>query len=105
MAFLSGTTVFRSAAATCLNRLDRHPALLYALLFAWSFEIGEMFDSLRHIAVLVAKSIMQFSAAQVNAVGIPLLIVLVALLSRLRRQKPKPTRRIEPQAQPLSWED
>ncbi len=104
MAFLSGTTVFRSAAATCLNRLDRHPALLYALLFAWTFEIGEMFDPLRRIAVLVAKGIMQFSAAQVNAVGVPLLIVLVALLGWLHRHKHKPTKEIEPQAQHLPCE-
>lgn len=89
MACLSGTAIFRKAARTCLDFLDPHPGLLYALLFAWSFEIAEMFDSLRHMAVLAAKSLMLFSASEVNVVAIPLLVVLLGLLIwlRIRRRK------------------
>jgi undecaprenyl-diphosphatase len=89
MAFLSGTETFRSAARTCLDFLDPHPAYLYALLFAWTFEISEMFTSLRRIAVLGAKSLMMFSAWEVNAIAIPLLVVLFSLLEWLRHQRRK----------------
>lgn len=97
VASLSGTTAAREAAAATLKYLDRYPALLYALLYAWTFEVGEMFDSLRHIAVLAAKSMMRFSAAQVEAVGIPLLVALVALLCWVRRQETKGTILVEPE--------
>ncbi|HEX5411616.1 MAG TPA: phosphatase PAP2 family protein [Terriglobia bacterium] len=45
MAPLCDTTIIRGAAA--LEFLDRYPALLFALLYAWTFEIAEMFNSLR----------------------------------------------------------
>ncbi len=89
MAFLSGTHTFRNAARTCLDFLDPYPAYLYALLFAWTFEISEMFSSLRRIAVVAAKSLMRLSAWEVNAVAIPLLVVLLCLLLWLRRQRRK----------------
>jgi len=89
MAFLSGTKTFRSAARTCLDFLDPHPAYLYALLFAWTIEISEMFSSLRQMAVLAAKSIMLFPAWQTDAVAIPLLVVLICLLAWLRRRRHK----------------
>lgn len=89
MAFLSGTEPFRNAARTCLKFLDRYPAYLYALLFAWTFEISEMFSSLRQIVVVAAKSIMRLPAWALNAVAISLLVVLLGLLVwlRIRRRK------------------
>lgn len=89
LGLLSGTSTLRNVAHACLDFLDRYPPYLYAALFCWTFEIGEMFDSLRHIAVLAAKSVMRLSAPGVNAVGIPLLVVLLGLLVwlRLRRRK------------------
>jgi len=89
MAFLSRTGIFKNAARTCLDFLDQYPAYLYALLFAWTFEISEMFSSLRQMAVLVAKSVMLFPAWQVNALGIPLLVVLSSLLMWMRWQRRK----------------
>jgi undecaprenyl-diphosphatase len=89
LGFLSGTSTLRNAARTCLDFLDRYPPYLYAVLFCWTFEIGEMFDSLRHIAVLAAKTVMRLSPGEVEAVGIPLLVVLLCLLGWLERQKRK----------------
>lgn len=89
MALLSGTAPVKRAARTCLNFLDPYPGFLYALLFVWTFEISEMFSSLRHVAVLAARSIMLFPAWQVNAVAIPLLAVLLCLLAWQRRQRHK----------------
>jgi undecaprenyl-diphosphatase len=89
MAFLAKTKIFRNVARTCLNFLDPYPAYLYALLFAWTFEIAEMFDSLRHAATTTARGIMQIPAAEAEAVGIPLLVILASLLVwvRWRRRK------------------
>jgi undecaprenyl-diphosphatase len=90
-AFLTKTSSFRNAARGCLNFLEPHPAYLYALLFAWTYEIAEMFDSLRHVVTVVAKGIMRFPAGQVESVGIPLLVVLASLLVWMRwRQRKKP---------------
>ncbi len=89
MAFLSGTETFRNAARVCLDFLDPYPAYLYALLFAWTFEIAEMFSSLRQLAVLAAKSIMLFPAWQIDAVAISLLVVSLCLLAWLRRRRRK----------------
>lgn len=89
MAFLSGTETFKNAARTCLDFLDPYPAYLYALLFAWTFEISEMFSSLRRLAVVAAKSLMRLSAWEVNAVAIPFLVVLLCLLVWLKRQRRK----------------
>lgn len=89
MAFLSATGPFRKMARACLDFLDRYPAYLYALLFLWTFEISEMFGSLRHLAVLAVKSLMRFSESEVNAVAVPLLVVLLGLLVGLRLWKRK----------------
>ncbi|HXH50872.1 MAG TPA: phosphatase PAP2 family protein [Terriglobia bacterium] len=89
LGFLSGNSVLRNAARTCLDFLDRYPPYLYAILFCWTFEIGEMFDSLRHIAVLAAKTVMQLAPGVAEAVGIPLLVVLLGILGWLQWQKRK----------------
>lgn len=52
-AFLSKVARFRKAAGRALDYLGRRPGYLYALLFGWTYEMGEMFDSLRHIGLLV----------------------------------------------------
>jgi membrane-associated phospholipid phosphatase len=80
MAFLSKTSSFRQATRTCLDFLDSYPAYLCALLFAWTFGIAEMFDSLRHFAVLGAEGAMRVPASQLEAVAIPLLVALGGLL-------------------------
>jgi len=54
-AYLSKLASVRNAAGGALNYLGRHPRYLYCLLFVWTFEMGEMFDSLRYIAVSGAK--------------------------------------------------
>ncbi|HET7214346.1 MAG TPA: phosphatase PAP2 family protein [Terriglobia bacterium] len=84
MAFLCKTSSLRKIARTALNFLDQYPAYLYALLFACTFEIAEMFDSLRHITVLGARATMRFTPGAVVAVAIPLLVVLLGLLVWLR---------------------
>jgi undecaprenyl-diphosphatase len=89
MASLSGTPTFRNAARTCLDFLDPYPAYLYVLLFGWTFEISEMFSSLRRIAVLAAKSLMRLPAREVNALAIPLLVMLLGLLVWRRRRRRK----------------
>jgi undecaprenyl-diphosphatase len=88
-AYLAKTSPFRNAARACLNFLEPHPPYMYALLFAWTFEIAEMFDSLRHAAAVTAKGIMRFPAGQVEAVGIPLLVVLASLLVWIMWQRRK----------------
>jgi membrane-associated phospholipid phosphatase len=52
LAFLCKISNLRKLAARVLNALDRRPAILYPLLFAATYEIGGMFDSLRHIGLL-----------------------------------------------------
>lgn len=52
LANLAKIKSLRNAAGTALNYLDRRPAYLYTLLFVWTFEMGEMFDSVRHVGVL-----------------------------------------------------
>jgi undecaprenyl-diphosphatase len=89
MAFLARTTIFRNAARTCLNFLDPYPPYLYALLFAWTFEIAEMFDSLRHAAATTARGIMRVPPSQAEVVGIPLLVALIGLLVWVRRRRRK----------------
>ena len=89
MAFLCKTSSLRKIVRTALNLLDRYPAYLYALLFACTFEIAEMFDSLRHIAVLAAKATMRFTSGEVVSVAMPLLLVLLGLLVWLRLQRRK----------------
>lgn len=59
-AFLSKLPTVRNAAGCALNYLDRDPKYLYCLLFVWTFEIAEMFESLRHIAVFGVKAILRF---------------------------------------------
>jgi undecaprenyl-diphosphatase len=86
MALLSKSSALRNAVGKWLDFLDRYPAYLYALLFCWTFEIGEMFESLRHIAVLAAKSILLFPAWQTDAAAILLLAVLFSLLAWRRLQ-------------------
>jgi undecaprenyl-diphosphatase len=89
LGFVSGTSTLRNVARTCLDFLDRYPPYLYAALFCWTFEIGEMFDSLRHIAVLGARTVMRLTPGEVEVVGIPLLAVLLCLLVWVRRQRRK----------------
>ena len=69
VAFLSGMASLRKAARIALNYLEPHPAALYALLFLITFEIGEMFDSLRRFSVLVTKAVLRYPAWQLGAVG------------------------------------
>ncbi len=40
----------RSVAGPILGWMDHYPSLAYAFLFLWSYEIAELFDSVRHIA-------------------------------------------------------
>ena len=59
-AFLSKLPSVRNTASSALNYLDRRPKYLYCLLFVWTFEIGEMFDSVRHIGVLGVKIALKY---------------------------------------------
>jgi len=59
-AFLSTLASVRSAARSALNYLYAHPKYLYCLLFVWTFELGEMFDSVRHIGVLGVKIALKY---------------------------------------------
>ena len=54
-AFLAKVPSLRNIASTALNYLSRRPAYLYILLFMWTFETGELFDSLRQFGVLGVK--------------------------------------------------
>lgn len=47
----------KSVTQTFLGWINRLPARGYVFLFLFSFEIGEQFDSLRHIAVLGYRSL------------------------------------------------
>jgi len=98
LAFLCKLSSLRKIARSALTFLDHYPAYLYALLFAVTFEVAEMFNSLRHIAVMCAKGLMRFSAAEVNAIGLPLLVVLLTLLGWVHRQQRKATTLAEPEA-------
>lgn len=51
-AFLCTVASFRRAAARAMDYLERCPECFYAQLFAWTFEIAEMFDSVRHVGLL-----------------------------------------------------
>jgi undecaprenyl-diphosphatase len=73
VAFLSRMASLRKAARIALNYLEPHPAALYALLFLITFEIGEMFDSLRRFGVLLVKAALRYTAWQLSVVGGPLL--------------------------------
>lgn len=88
-AFLSKVSIVRTAVRNGLAYLDQHPAFLYAVLFAWTFEIGEMFNSLRHIAVLGARTILLYPARQVEEIAIPLLVLLLCALGWLRWKERK----------------
>jgi undecaprenyl-diphosphatase len=74
-----------------LNYLEPYPGLLYALLFTCTFEIGEMYDSLRHVVVLGAKAVMRLTPGEVNTVGIPLLVLLLCALGWLQWEKHRAT--------------
>ncbi len=79
----------RNIVGAGLSYLERYPAYLYALLFACTFEIAEMFDSFRQLAVLGARTVMLLTPGELNAIGIPLLVVLLCALGWLRWQKHK----------------
>ena len=79
----------RNIVGTGLNYLDPYPACLYALLFACTFEIAEMFDSLRQLAVLAARTVMLLTPGEMNAVGIPLMVLLLGILGWLRWRRHK----------------
>jgi undecaprenyl-diphosphatase len=89
MGYLFKLPSLRNIVRTSLNYLDPYPAYLYALLFVCTFEIAEMFESLRQLAVLAAKTVMLLTPGEVNAVGIPLLVLLLGILGWLcwRRHK------------------
>ncbi|HKT12456.1 MAG TPA: phosphatase PAP2 family protein [Terriglobia bacterium] len=89
MAFLCRISSLKKVARTALNILDQQPAYLYALLFACTFEIAEMFDSLRHITVFGARATMLLSPGAVVAAAIPLLAMLLGMLAWLRLRSRK----------------
>lgn len=101
IAFLCKLSSLRAIARTVLAFLDQYPAYLYSLLFACTFEVAEMFNSVRHIAVLCAKGLMRFSAAEVNIVGIPILVTLLVLLGWTHRQNLKATSSTAPEVPPV----
>lgn len=51
----------RSITHFALSQLEMRPAYFFAALFAYTFELGEMFDSLRDIAFATVKSALKHS--------------------------------------------
>lgn len=83
IAYMSKLAPVRKTARVALDYLNRRPAYLYTLLFAVTFETGEMYESLRRMAVLAVKSAMRLSAPQVEQVAYPVLAALVCVLAWL----------------------
>ena len=90
VAFLSRMASLRKAARIALNYLEPRPPALYALLFLITFEIGEMFDSVRRFGVLLVKAALHYPAWQLGAVGGPIvaagLLATVIILKRGKRR-------------------
>ncbi len=84
MAFLFNIPSIRAMVGAGLKLLDPYPAYLYTLLFACTFEIAEMFNSVRHIAVLAVRTALRFNSGEMEAAGIPTLVALLCLLAWLR---------------------
>src|ERR1019366_3516273 len=79
-AFLTAVPSLRNIARVSLNYLGRRPAYLYCLLFMWTFEIAEMFDSLRLIGVLGVKIALKYPRWEMEEVlGSMLMIGLLGV--------------------------
>jgi undecaprenyl-diphosphatase len=78
VAFLARAARLRKAVEGALNYLDERPDYAYPLLFAWTFEMGEMFDSARRLGVLGVQIALRNPAVQVAEVAASL--ILAALL-------------------------
>lgn len=88
-AFLSKVESLKKAARVALNYLDRRPAALYALLFMFTFEVGEMFGSVRELGMLGLKTALRWPAWVVAALAGTLLVAgLLCALVWLRQEKP-----------------
>jgi membrane-associated phospholipid phosphatase len=88
IAFLSEVSSLRNAVGRALTYLDRRPAYLYCLLFIWTFEIGEMFDSVRHILFFGVKVALKYPHRQLGKVAAPLFLAgLLCVLARLMWRK------------------
>lgn len=80
IAFLSKLAPVRKAAGAGLDYLNRRPGYLYTLLFAVTFETGEMYDSLRKMGGVIVKSALRYPAHRVEAVGLEVGILLLGAL-------------------------
>jgi len=74
IAFLAYVPSLRRVGRTLLGYLEPHPAFLYCFLFAWTDEIGEMFDSLRRFGLLGLKVALRCPRGQVEDIAFPLLL-------------------------------
>ena len=84
MAELAKVAKLRTLAHTLLDYMEQHPRYLYSLLFLWTFEIGEMFDSLRQFGVLGVKIVLRYPRGRVEEVVGPILVAgLLGVLSWL----------------------
>jgi undecaprenyl-diphosphatase len=87
-AFLSKAESLKKAARIALNYLDRRPAALYALLFVCTYEVGEMYDSVRQLGILGLRTARRYPAWEVGAVAGPLLVAaLMGALVWLKWEK------------------
>lgn len=80
-AFLIKVTAFRKAAGWALDYVGRRPGYLYALLFGWTFEMGEMFDSLRHICLLGIFIVRKYPYLYLELVVVSLLLMGVVCVT------------------------
>ena len=86
-AFLSKLATVRDAASSALNYLNRHPSCLYCVLFLWTFEVGEMFDSVRQIGVLGVKIALAYPRRLEELAALLLMGSLLCVLVWLTWQK------------------
>jgi len=90
-AFLTKVPSLRNMARVSLNYLGRRPAYLYCLLFMWTFETAEMFDSLRQIGVLGVKIALKYPRWEIEELLGPLLLAgLLGVLGWLLWRKHHP---------------
>ncbi|MGA3199204.1 MAG: phosphatase PAP2 family protein [Halobacteriota archaeon] len=84
------TTLRRTLARIILDPLDPRPAYLYSFLFLWTFEIGDMFNSLMQFVLLGGEIERKFPSWRLEETAVLLLIVaVVSLLTLLLWRKHK----------------